>query len=365
MKKELIGFLAVSLLLVPVAGVFASGEVREHLVQPGENLWQIAGDELGSPWCWTLIAAIPENDLDYQGYLYAGDSITLPPVESCTALANPLSVSGSQVDEEVLEHVLIHPWYATGSKAETYIEKTYRDAVNLVGYSKADDMYHRNDPDLYRERDGDTWYVNSRGERSQAWDYVDHVLKNDQTGSVFYRARDIQGRWYLVSNEESTLLSFEPNYVYLNTITDEAFVYRGDDDSTQFYSSTESWVVSQRLYVVAAASDGRILFQNKNNIALRTIDDNGEIVDMCDSAACSSEITYWLSGEKIATVSSTMVPLFSQSDAAVKLPFYFVGAQKAFKYYGAFGRPWFDADGNLVFTTIFDNRISKQTFDLK
>lgn len=368
MKSLTLGMFATALLLTPATAVFADGNDQSYTVQNGDSLWEIAESQLGSPWCWPLIASIPENDLDYQGLLYAGDTITLPSVGACSAIVNPLSVETTKVGETVLAYLPTQPWHSKNLVIGDYIERTYRDVEPMQGYSKYDDM-DVNDPSLYRERDGNIWYVVLNGERGQAWDYVDHVLKNDATGSVFYRARDIRGEWYIVKNEVATKLSFEPKEVYLNPALDDVFAfapsYSTASTETHLWSPIEEWTIPAKAVPVAIDPTGHVLFRAEQTVDVRTMDDNGNVIDVCSSSVCSFEYTYWLNGKQVASATSQMVPMFSESDALVKKPFFYEGTEKAFKYYGVFGRPSFDAAGNLVFYVVTDTKVTKQVYDVK
>jgi len=370
MKSLMLGLLTTTLLLTPAMAVFADGNSQNYTVQKGDSLWEIAESQLGSPWCWTLIASIPENDLDYQGLLYAGDTITLPSVEDCNAIIHSLSVDAPQVSETVLVYLPNQPWHEKNLVIGDYIERTYRDVAHMQSYSKYDDM-DVNDPSLYRERDGNIWYVVHDSERGQAWDYVDHVLKNDATGSVFYRARDIRGEWYIVKNEVVTKLSFEPKELYLNPSLDDVFAFTPpyssttEQNETHLWSPIEEWTIPVKAVPVAVDPIGHVLFRAEKTVAVHTLNADGTIIDVCSSSVCSFEYTYWLNGKQVASATSQMVPMFSDSDVPVKKPFFYESAEKAFKYYGVFGRPSFDDAGNLVFYVVTDTKVTKRVYEVK
>lgn len=370
MKSLTLGLLAAALLLTPATAVFADGNSQSYTVQTGDSLWKIAEKQLGSPWCWPLIASIPENDLDYQGLLYADDTITLPTVDACSAIVNPLSAEVPKISETVLAYLPMQPWHSQNLVIGDYIERAYRNVEPLQSYSKYDDI-DVNDPSLYRERDGNTWYVVLNGERGQAWDYVDHVLKNDATGSVFYRARDIRGEWHIVKNEVATKLSFEPKAVYLNPAFDDVFAFTPPYTTTSEYNEThlwspiEEWTIPVKAVPVAVDPTGHVLFRAEKTVDVHTMNADGTVIDVCSSSVCSFEYTYWFNGKQVASATSQMVPMFSESDALVKKPFFYEGTEKSFKYYGVFGRPSFDADGNLVFYVVMDSKVTKQVFDVR
>ena len=92
---------------------------------------------------------------------------------------------------------------------------------------------------------------------------------------------------------------------------------------------------------------------------------DGTIIDVCSSSVCSFEYTYWLNGKQVASATSQMVPMFSDSDVPVKKPFFYESAEKAFKYYGVFGRPSFDDAGNLVFYVVTDTKVTKRVYEVK
>lgn len=370
MKSLTLGLLAAALSFLPATAAFADGNTQTYAVQRGDTLWDIAERQLGSPWCWPLIAAIPENDLDYQGTLFADDTIALPTAEACDGIVRPLRVEGSKVHETVLAYLPTQPWHARNLVIGDYLERAYRDDEPMVGYSKYDDM-DANDPSLHRERDGDAWYVVSNGARGAAWDYVDHVLRNDATGSVFYRARDVRGEWYVVKNEVAVELSFEPKALYLVPALDDVFAftpaYSGADasDETRLWSRVEEWTIPVKAVPVAVAPSGRVLFRAEQTVPVRTVDENGTAIDVCSSSVCSFEYTYWLGGVQVARATSQMVPLFSESATPVTKPFFYEGAEKAFKYYGVFGRPSFDDAGNLSFIVVADTKVTRQVYDVK
>ncbi|MFA6522126.1 MAG: LysM domain-containing protein [Patescibacteria group bacterium] len=370
MKSLMLGLFASVLLFTPAMAVFANENSQNYTVQKGDSLWKIAESQIGSPWCWPLIASIPENNLDYQGLLYAGDTITLPTVEACSSIMNPLSVEAPKVSETVLAYVPTQPWHSQKLVIEDYIERTYRNATPFQSYAKYDGV-NKTGAALYRERDGNTWYVVLNGERGQAWDYVDQVLKNDATGSVFYRARDIRGEWYIVKNEVATKLSFEPKEVYLNTTLDEVFAFTppyttvSEYNETHLWSPIEEWTIPVKAVPVAADPYGHVLFRSEKTVDVHTMKADGTAMDVCSSSVCSFEYTYWLNGKQVASATSQMLPMFSASDAPVKKPFFYEGAEKAFKYYGVFGRPSFDAAGNLIFYIVSDTKVTKKVFDVK
>lgn len=372
MKRLAIGFAAISLSLVSATAALADENAQSYAVRPGDTLWDIAESELGSPWCWTLIASIPENDLDYRGFLFAGDTIALPSVGDCDAIVRPLNVEAPLVDKSVLEILPSNLEYLKGYTLNNHIEREYVDASPLKSYSEYDNGKSKH-PSLYRERDGDTWYVVLNGTRGQAWDYVDHVLRNGATGSVFYRARDIRGEWHVVKNGVATKLSFEPKELYLNPAIDDVFAFSPavtsyqENPETHLYSPIEEWTIPVKAVPVAIDPDGRILFREQSKVLVQTVASDGTEKNVCNDSICSFDDTYWMNGRRIATASRRMVPLFSEKDSATKLPFWFdgEGMEQTYKYYGAFGRPSFNAAGNLVFTVVRDSLLTRETFDVK
>lgn len=365
MKLLAIVFLAASLLVGSALKARAGEDYQSYTVQKGDSLWKIAEARLGSPWCWPLIASHIENKIDYQGQIYAGKKISLPLKEECDAIMHPLVVEASQVSETVLAYMPSQPWHAQMLLLDDYIESVYQNEALLQGASPYDNMFNIYDPNLRRERDGNTWYVVRDGQRGRAWDYVDHVMKNDVSGSVFYRARDLHGDWYLIKNEEAIKLTFEPTALFLIPSIDEAFLFRVDESATRLYSSRGEWTMPVKAYPVAIDPAGRVLFREATRVNVRTADKDGNIFEVCSSSVCSRRETYWLDGKMVASTSRRMIPLFSSRKASVKLPFFYEGAQKTFKYYGVYGRPSFDSAGRLVFHVVNDSKLSKKTFDLR
>jgi hypothetical protein len=363
-KSLILAFVSALLLMSPLTAVFAGGNSESYTVEYGDTLWGIADEHLGNPWCWSLIASIPENNLDYQGLLFVGDVITMPSIENCNAITNPLQTNYS-VSESTVTYLPTQPWHEQNFLLHDYLERNYRDAVRLRSYFNYDNMFHNYSGDLYRERDGDTWYVVEDGVRGQAWDYVDHLIMNDETDSVFYRARDVRGEWYVVKNKVATKLSFEPKRIHLNPVADDVIAFTPDDTQTQMYSPTEAWTIPVSALPVAISPDGHILFRETKYVRVETLIDGGSKKDFCSSSVCSHDYSYWLDGEQVASSTNRMVPLFSESDAVVKLPFFYEGTQKAFKYFGVFARPWFDDNGDLVFMTVKDNLVTKQVIDIR
>jgi len=373
MKYIAVGLVAATLTLMSATAALADGNQRNYLVQSGDTLWDIAEAELGSPWCWPLIAGIPENNLDYQGLLLAGDTLVLPSVEDCDVIVNPLSVEFPMIDETVVAILPSGLGYLKGFTLGDYVERAYGDLPPFQSYSKYDDKKVNDRSFLYRERDGNTWYVVRNGVRGQAWDFVDHVLRNNATGSVFYRARDIRGEWYVVKNEIATKLSFEPKELYLNTANDEVFAFSpaytswSENPETHLWSTFEEWTIPVKAVPVAVDRAGHVLFRERSKIVIRTKASDGMDTDVCNSSICSFDDTYWMNGKRIATTSSRMIPMYSEKDPAAKLPFWFDrhGTEKTYKHYGAFGRPTFDAAGNLSFHVVRDSLLTKMTFDTK
>jgi len=363
MKIQVLGLFAALALCASLTGTTAAESAESYHVQLGDTLWDISEQELGSPWCWPLIASIPENNLDFQGYLYAGDTITLPTHEECEAIIHPVKASVPQVDESVLAYLPDQPWHDQYHLIDYYIKNNFTDVEPLHSYSKYDDMKIR-DQSLYRERAGDTWYVVSQGERGQAWDYVDHVLRNEATGSVFYRARDLRGEWYIVKNEQATKLSFEPQGVYLDTLGDEVFVYRADTEKTYIYSTLGEWTIPVKAQPVAIDAQSRVLFRSYTTIDVRTKNADGSLLEVCSSSICDLDRTYWLNGVQVAATSARMVPLFSEYSVEAKPAFYYEGDEQAFNYYGDFATPTFDDHGNLVLYIMNGPILSTQTFDV-
>lgn len=369
MKSLVLALAIASISLANATVAHAEGTIDQYEIQSGDTLWDIADAKLGSPWCWTLIASIPRNDIDYRGLILVGDTIELPSVEDCGAIASPLKVEAPLVDKSVLEIFPSNLEYLKGYTLNNHIERKYVHAAPLKSHSEYDHKKSKHSS-LYRERDGDTWYVVLNGVRGQTWDYVDHVLKNDATGSIFYRARDIRGEWHVVKNEVATKLSFEPKELYLNQAIDDVFAFSPaftsyqENPETHLYSSIEEWTIPVKAVPVAIDPDGRVLFREESKVLVQTVASDGTAMNICRSSTCSFDDTYWMNGKRIATASRRMVPLFSEKDPAAKLPFWFdgEGTEQTYKFYGAFGRPWFDAAGNLVFYVVRDSLLTKETY---
>ena len=55
-----------------------AGEPTEHVVQPGENLWQIAGRLGGNPQLWPLLYRANRDQIKDPSMLYPGQALQIP-----------------------------------------------------------------------------------------------------------------------------------------------------------------------------------------------------------------------------------------------------------------------------------------------
>jgi len=185
--------------------------------------------------------------------------------------------------------------------------------------------------------------------------------------------RDVDDDWFIVKNESATRLDFEPKKVYLNPAIDDVFAFTPsyttttttpDASETRMYSPIEEWTIPGKAVPMAIDPTGHVLFRTEEPVDVPTKDAYGSTIAICNPRICSFNYSYWLNGKRIAVANSIMVPQFSSSAAPTKLPSWYEGAEKAFKYYGVFGQPDFDSNGNLVFFSVQDVKISKLTFDV-
>ncbi|MSR85669.1 hypothetical protein EXS71_04540 [Candidatus Uhrbacteria bacterium] len=221
---------------------------------------------------------------------------------------------------------------------------------------------------IFRVRDGDQWSVAADGKAGRVWDYVDLIKVNHATGSIFYRARDLQGKWYIVKNEQATLMPFEPQNFFINPPLDEAFAVRyspspriGYDPagSTEIFSSQGHWHFLNGVDARAIDRRGNILFVARQAVRVPVKTDQGKITDVCSSSICHHDYIYWINDRQIGTASFRMLPLFSKKPARVKRAFYYEGNEKAFYYSGVVIPPAFDAEDRLVLYVIQDTKLKK------
>lgn len=73
------GVLAPVLLALLISPSPASaGEPEEHVVQPGESLWQIAGRRGGDPQLWPVLYRANRDQIKDPSRLYPGQTLRIP-----------------------------------------------------------------------------------------------------------------------------------------------------------------------------------------------------------------------------------------------------------------------------------------------
>lgn len=374
LKPLVLGFILLSIAFSFSNAAFADEDQNsKYTIKQGDNLWNIADSELGNARCWPLIASIPENDIDYQGYIYTGDNYILPSVSDCENITNPANINGEYSDRTIgfYPH---KPWFSKGNLVETFVNRqiiTNQERKSQRrfsdGYHNYDNMFKIEDENFYRERVGDEWFVVVNGtKRSRSWDYVDRLNKNPETGTYVYRARDIYGDWYVVKNHITTKLNFEPMYLELNFDTDKYVAYGYSEDRSETYFATEykNWIIPAEVRIAAADNDGNLLLREWKSVKVRTVGSGGEIFETSSSHNHSVDYTYWVNDQKIADTIFRMVPQFSETSDPVKLPFFFSEQQSTVKYYGDTDSAAFDANGNVVIYLMDDTRLYKRTIQI-
>jgi hypothetical protein len=360
-----------------------------YTVKAGDNLWNISKEKLGNPWCWVLIASEPENKVDYQGPLFIDKVLKLPKKQACLDIIDPVRLNIPLKSKQKLSEKTSISNSTESSIAKLMqevrdfhqddTEKTSLKTMLNSAQNIYDNMKDFDPNEPHRIRNEDLWYVVVDGEKSKAWDYVDKIRKNQSTGSIFYRARDIRGKWYIVKNDKAQKLSFEPSRLYLNESIDDfialdyifpkyhptPFKREVVGLSTNIASSNKEWKIPGDARPISTDSKGNTLFKATTRYDVRTVDENGKIFEVCSSAVCSLDHTYWLNDSEIGVSTERMVPLFSKNKAAYPLPFFYEGEQKAMKYYGVFIEPSFNTHNQLVFYVLFNNTLTKQVYRLK
>ena len=74
--RRLSGVGLLALALCPVA--IGAGEELEHVVQPGESLWQIAAQTGGDPQLWPVLYRANRDQIKDPSRLYPGQALLIP-----------------------------------------------------------------------------------------------------------------------------------------------------------------------------------------------------------------------------------------------------------------------------------------------
>ncbi|HUT22185.1 MAG TPA: hypothetical protein VMX18_02110 [Candidatus Bipolaricaulota bacterium] len=243
----------------------------------------------------------------------------------------------------------------------------YKNGTREEDWRHADLLYYTKGGNglVFRAREGDLWYVVTDGTRSQAWDYVDLISANPTTGSVFYRARNKAGEWFVVKNNEATKTPFEPRNIVFNPVLDEPMATetsRQGDRVDGLFGKNNYWKYDAPVRLIAIDSKGNMLFQSTESVSVITKDANGKQMEVCSSSTCNYNYVYWINNNRIGEAAFRMIPLFSEKPAVGQTAFYYEGNERVFKYYGEVIAPAFDNQDRLVIYVIDDYKLEKTVY---
>lgn len=93
---------ALAALALAQAGVAQEpgGEVRWHVVQPGETLWEIAGEAVGDPWLWPALYRANRDQIADPSVVYPGQRLAIPEIDAAEAAAVRARAAESARDAE-------------------------------------------------------------------------------------------------------------------------------------------------------------------------------------------------------------------------------------------------------------------------
>lgn len=213
---------------------------------------------------------------------------------------------------------------------------------------------------LYRARKGEQWTVAINGIPGSMWDYVDMLESNPATGSYVYRARDIQGVWYIVKNGIPVKQDLEPRGVLFNRKTDEPLLIKSGDKYNgilELESIKGTWKYQKPVIPKAISPTGEILFASHDSVRVLIRDESGKTQSICSSSVCSHDESYWLNNVELGKTVFRMTPLFSKEDGRL--------VRSGFKYYGVPMSMAFDDKGRLVLYTIQDAVMKRTVYQVK
>lgn len=404
MRISIIAALVVGISGLAVSSAWADVNALPHTlvtyeaVREQETLQQFSERMYGNKKCWPVIASHPENQI-----LFAKDDLLNPALELsdmdvvADTLAVPNRVNCDQilrlfdfpripVVREESKTILTYgdrvyeswqhfwnsdsvpfPEFMDSAEGEAksrawehrWNEVYDRDRNTIYGkvdysYEWEDSFYNAMDGSVvYRVRQGNQWFVvKSAGgktlEISRPWDYVDQLDVSTISSTYTYRARDIEGKWYLVKNDRVTAVSFEPEYIFFNEILDEPFAINDKSQSAgRVFSVFGDWNFAARPVRVASVdARGNMLFSAYTKVPLAIRSDAGINYNMGSSSQHRYEDQYWLNDTYVGASNFNVYPLYSQSGA-------FSWATDDVFFTGVPHAPSFDSNGNMIVYSVY------------
>ncbi len=132
-----------SSLLLTISGLlfmFPLATQAAYSIKTGDTLQSIAKKTYGTEACWPLIAAVPENRVDYLMPLVPGMQLTLPDAKECTLIRKPVLLSSAKVEKvESVAELSDQPWDARYLLLSTYVYGYYRTPEEFGSEDRLDD----------------------------------------------------------------------------------------------------------------------------------------------------------------------------------------------------------------------------------
>lgn len=136
--------LFVGLFVVTSDTTYAAGKTDKtyYTTKKGDTLAQISKNIYGEAACWPIIAAVPSNTIDYQGYIFPGKKIVIPEKDQCDAIVSPINLPPlSFLQKEKIADISDQPWHKAYLLMDNYIDGIYREksewaSIDRIGYNQ-------------------------------------------------------------------------------------------------------------------------------------------------------------------------------------------------------------------------------------